>query len=358
MISDEELAELLAEAAASIALPDGGPEAIRQAAARTEAVASGGSQQGSVPERRTSSPGRNWWWAGGGVLGALAASLVAVVVLATQPSSPPIVNGASSGVAASGARAAEPLAGNVHSGVASKSPSAAPGASAPSGRDIVVTGTLVLRVGGSHLAGELARIESLASSLGGRVASAAVREQGTGRGGTVVVQVPEARFSALTKAAGRLGTVSSLSMSDADVTGQVVDLGARLTAEKDALSRLEALLARAGTVSSLLSVENEITVVQSQIEQLQGQQRVLSGEVRDASLSIKLVVPAAPRHRGGSSGFGRAWHDAVSGFLAALRGLVAASGPILFALLAAAALVLAVRFPGRAAWRAVRRRRA
>ena len=76
-------------------------------------------------------------------------------------------------------------------------------------------------------------------SLGGYVASSQVREEGSDLGGTVVVDVPAGRLSTLMGDAGRLGSVRSSSSSAKDVTGEVVDLGARLSALEGARSRLD-----------------------------------------------------------------------------------------------------------------------
>jgi len=56
-----------------------------------------------------------------------------------------------------------------------------------------------------------------------------------------------------------LGTLKHLSTTATDVTGQVADLGAQVSALEAARTQLEALFARAGTIQALLSVQNEIT---------------------------------------------------------------------------------------------------
>lgn len=367
MITDDELRRLLGELGEATPLPEAGPEAVREAIlttvppeARMADRSVGTAGAGRLLLRRPGDSGgthRRAVLAGLAGTGAAAALLAAALLTGGtgRPSTPP--GGTAS--ATPSASAPAPDVARVAAGAARVPSSHQKVLSPPaarSGRDLVTTGTAVVTVPRDRLSAGVARLEAITASLGGYVARSDVREAGRRAGGTVVVDVPASRFPALTGAAGRLGALRSLTTSEQDVTGQVVDIGARLTALEGARSRLEALAGRAGSVSALLSVEDEITATQSEIDQLRGEQQSLGAEVADASLSVQLVVPPAPaaRPRGG---FARAWHDAVAGFLAALRGLVAASGPLLFALLAAALAGLLAWGAGRRAWLAIRRRR-
>ena len=50
----------------------------------------------------------------------------------------------------------------------------------------------------------------------------------------------------------------------------------RVTSAQDAITQLQALLKRAGSVSSLLSVQEQINAQESGLEALQAQQRALA----------------------------------------------------------------------------------
>jgi hypothetical protein len=365
-LTDSELAALMREVAASITPPADGPDAIRAALAATAAPPIEATARPPVRRlgaRLVRDPRVRY--GGGGF--AAAAAIAAVVLALTSSSPPPITYGAT--VPHGPIASATSISTNSRVSAVEDSPQTASGAagasatikapaSASAGQSIITTGTLVLRVPRSGLAHSLASLQTIAADLQGYIAGTNVREQGAERGGTVTIRVPAGQFTSLESRAGRLGTIESLTSSDQDVTSQVTDTAAQLTALRDAEARLESLLAQSGSVTSLLAVENQITTVQTQIEQLEGSQRSLAGQIADASLTVQLTVPGSSKvHHSAPSGFSRAWHDAIGGFLAGVRGIVAASGPILFGLLAAAVLALLALFPGRRAWQMVRRRR-
>ena len=150
-----------------------------------------------------------------------------------------------------------------------------------------------------------------------------------------MLDVPATSFQSLIDRARRTGTVRSLTTSDQDVTGQVIDLGAQLTALQDERSQLEVLLSKSAKVSDLLQVEDQIESVQSQIQQIQGEQRVLSQQVAFSALTVHLAVPVVAHHKVSSTGFAHAWHVAISSFVNAVKDLVSVLGDIAFAILAA-----------------------
>src|SRR5262249_59235543 len=59
-------------------------------------------------------------------------------------------------------------------------------------------------------------------------------------------------------------------------------------------AQLRRLLARAGTVSSLLKVQEQINAQESDLEALQSQQRALARETAYGTVSVRLVSKQAP----------------------------------------------------------------
>jgi hypothetical protein len=111
---------------------------------------------------------------------------------------------------------------------------------------------------------------------------------------------------------------------------------------------------RATTISGILAVETQLNSIQSQIEQLQGQLNVLNNATTYGTLSV--TVSEAGQHSlvvHPRTGFSKAWHDSVRGFVSGFQWLIRIAGPALFAIL----LLGALSFLGRFAWRANRRRR-
>ena len=99
--------------------------------------------------------------------------------------------------------------------------------------------------------------------------------------------------STLGELSSDLGTQLSLTEQAQDVTEQVADVNSQVTSDEAAISQLRALLTHAGSVGGLLSVQNQINVEESSLEQLQAQQRALSSETSYATLTVKIYGPKA-----------------------------------------------------------------
>jgi len=96
----------------------------------------------------------------------------------------------------------------------------------------------------------------------------------------------------------RLGTRVSLSQRAQDVTQTVADVTSRVASAQAAIVQLRQLLARAGSVSSLLMVQDQINAQEAALEALQSQQRALAHQTTYGTVSVLLVSrppPAAAR---------------------------------------------------------------
>ena len=212
------------------------------------------------------------------------------------------------------------------------------------------TGGITLVVPGAQIQPDLARTATLAVASGGFVASTQTQSAapGTPAQGTITLQVPEASFNAVLAQVRGLGRVASLTTSATDVTGQYVDLQARITALQDSRQQYLTIMAKATTVGGILAVQEQLQNLQSQLEQLQGQLQLLNNETTYATLAVTLsqrvITPPSPRPE---PGLLKAWHAAVGGFVAGFEGVVRVAGPLFFSLLLLAAVVMV----GRWAWK-------
>ncbi len=231
----------------------------------------------------------------------------------------------------------------------STSPALPPGATGQSAR-IEETGTITLVVPGAQIQAGINRVIAVATGNGGFVASTESESAAPGSPaqGTVTLDVPEANFDNVLAEVKGFGKVGLLTTNATDVTGQYVDLQARITALQDSRQQYLTIMTRATTIGGILSVQSQLDNLQSQLEQLQGQLQVLDNETTYATLAVtfaqKIVPPPPPKTQ---SGLTKAWDAAVSGFVAGFEGVVRVAGPLFFALLLLAVLVLA----GRWAWR-------
>jgi hypothetical protein len=232
-------------------------------------------------------------------------------------------------------------------------PSGAVGQSAK----IEQTGTLDLAVKKGTLTRTMSGLTNLAASVGGFVANSQ-SQNGTAGGaayGTITMEVPVNDFAGVLKAAERYGKTSNLSTSATDVTGQYVDLQARLSALEDSRQQYLTILAKATSIGDILSVQDQLNSIQQQIEQLQGQLQLLTSQTSYSKVTVTVNEGTPPPPPGPlpESGLVRAWHDSVGGFVAGVEGVVRLAGPFLFALLCLALVAVG----GRVLWRRYQRHR-
>jgi hypothetical protein len=134
-------------------------------------------------------------------------------------------------------------------------------------------------------------ITALGTEGRGYVATTSSEKQENGklRGEIIVKVLPENLDDFLAKLR-KLGDLKNQTLATADVTKQYVDTDARLRNARLIEQRLVALLEKnAGRVSDLLQVEKELGRVREQVEQLQGELKVMDMQVQFATVTISLA---------------------------------------------------------------------
>ena len=220
-------------------------------------------------------------------------------------------------------------------------------------------GMIQLSVGTKHFQSALTQLTDFATTDGGFVASTqshmGTKASHSYSTGTIILQVPERNFTMLVDQVRHAGNATSVATSATDVTGQYVDLQARISALQMSRAQYLKIMTRTNSIGGILSVQNQLNTIQSQIEQLQAQLNLLNSETTYATLTVAVseaghpvIAPTHPR-----TGVDKAWHDSLHGFAAGVEWLIRIAGPLLFALLLLAALLVL----GRWTWRATERRR-
>jgi hypothetical protein len=203
----------------------------------------------------------------------------------------------------------------------------------------------------------MTRLAGLAGTYGGFVANSA-NQNGPAGGtpfGTITLEVPVDNFSPVLKQAEHYGKTSNVSTKATDVTGQYVDLQARLSALEETRQQYLSILAKATSIGDILAVQEQLDGTQSQIEQVQGQLQVLTSETSYSTLNVTVGENGPPPRPGPlpESGLVHSWHDSVGGFVAGVDGVVRLAGPFLFALLCLAIVAVGSRL----LWRRYQRHR-
>jgi Domain of unknown function (DUF4349) len=227
---------------------------------------------------------------------------------------------------------------------------AAAGASSPapqragllSAQSIIYTANLTVQAG--HVQAAVQRATAIVTAAGGYLAAEQESSQPGQRqvsAASLQLKVPVPGYlAALGRLRTELGTQTSLSQRAQDVTQQVADVTSRVGSAQAAIAQLRALLRRAGSVSGLLDVQEQINAQESDLEALQAQQRTLARATAFATVSLLVVSHhAAPVKKKQERGF-------VTGLAAGWRGLRRATAWLLTAVGAVLPFALIVVLAG------------
>lgn len=318
------------------------------------------------------------------VSGAAAAVIIVAAVIA--PNMPGIIG--SAGSTAEGSQADAPVTGvdlgGGDSGAGSStatddagqldgaSEESAAGASetGSSNRDIIATASATVVV--ADVAEAAKQISDAAADRDGYVESMSIGQSGmvteidpqsgvaydsssypyTPDGAWITVRVPAGDLGDVVDELSAIGAVTASSIERYDVTGQTVDLQARIDAAQASVDRLTELMSQAGDLGDLIAAESALAERQATLESYQSELEMLEDQVAMSSLTVTLqpeteVVKADP------AGFGDGFMAGWSGLVATLNGIVIALG-FLIPWIVVAAVV------GTVVWlilRALRRRR-
>ena len=155
----------------------------------------------------------------------------------------------------------------------------------------------------------------------------------------------------------KLGRVEAESQTGEEVTAQYVDLEARLSNARNTEQRLTELLReRTGKLADVLAVEESISRVRGEIEQMEAEKKTLTTRVQFLTLVVRLTEDDhAQLHMAPDSILGRCRNAAIAGYKFMLEGLVSV---VLFLLSYGPSLLICAAilfFPARFAYRKLRR---
>lgn len=161
------------------------------------------------------------------------------------------------------------------------------------------------------------------------------------------LRIPSSALTATLDKLKKLGTPGNVSLNSVDVTTQVHDLDARISALRASVDRLTALLATATDTKVLIELETAISERQGNLESMEAQQRDLADQVSLSTVQLDLIsVTDAPVEQPDTfwSGLVAGW-GAFTGFVGFL---LVALGVLLpwigVAAIAAAIALLVVRW--------------
>lgn len=192
------------------------------------------------------------------------------------------------------------------------------------------------------------RADQIARSLGGFVTDSSTETiRSKLARGTVTMRIPADKLETALDELARVGSVVRLSRSGNDVSGQIVDVEARLRALQAHEAQLLELMGKAQNVSETLEIRTRLNDVRMQIEQTQAQQQYLKNQVAMATVRATIYEPdAVPEDVRPAGRLGVAWDNAREATVTIMAGVLVTLGylaPIALLAVIAWALVALVR---------------
>ena len=158
---------------------------------------------------------------------------------------------------------------------------------------IIRTGTIDLQV--TEVPGALATARDGIRAMGGYIGASQTSNDGDTPIARITYRIPAARWEdALALLRGLNGLTSKVVSEQTDaveVTGQVIDLEARIRNLRASETALQAIAAQTTRISDVLEVQAQLTNVRGQIEQLSAQLGDLEDRASFATLTASFSVP-------------------------------------------------------------------
>ena len=217
------------------------------------------------------------------------------------------------------------------------------------GRDIMKTAYAVIAV--DDLASARDAVASLTDQMGGVITSEVVTtgsapqpvpmpmfaadgvggDAGSAGGDAVdlTLQVPESGYDGVIRGIRALGQVITLQQTASDVSMQVIDVDARISAARASVARMQKLLDEASNLQDVVLIEQELTTRQANLDSLVAQQTALRSQVAESTVSVRLVPADTAATAGGVSAW---WSRVTAMFVSIWSGIgvfLVAISPIL-----------------------------
>ena len=192
--------------------------------------------------------------------------------------------------------------GPVEQPAATSAPAAGSGSGEQSGNQppaapadllIIKTGTMTLQVTGLDAA--VTAAAQKVDGLGGYVSGSDRSGDGESAEASLTFRIPAARWDEALAALRSLADKVLLERSSTqDVTGQVVDLGARIRNLEATERALQAIMDRATEIKDVLSVQAELTKVRGQIEEMTAEKGHLEEQAAMSTLTVTFSLKPNP----------------------------------------------------------------
>ncbi len=158
---------------------------------------------------------------------------------------------------------------------------------------IVRTGDLTLEV--HDLDAAVRDGDAAVVRAGGYVSDSTRARRPAKTSANVTYRIPSAHWNATLEVLhGIAAKVDKEEIKTEEVTGQVVDLTARIANLRATEAALQAIMARAAKISDVLDVQRQLTTTRGEIEQLVAKKQHLEEQASFGSLAVRFHLPVVP----------------------------------------------------------------
>jgi uncharacterized protein DUF4349 len=165
-----------------------------------------------------------------------------------------------------------------------------------------------------------------------------------------VIKLPPKEVEGAIAELDAIGVRRTASQGTEDITGQAVDIDARLVTAQASLERVRKLLEAATDLGQVLSLESQLTERETLVEQYQAMKRAINDRVSMATLRVQLSLAAEPTTATTSTepakqSIGKAFNSGWKGFvnvLAAILIFIGYTAPFIVLLAIGAAMLIAL----------------
>ncbi|MEV6370068.1 DUF4349 domain-containing protein [Micromonospora musae] len=156
-------------------------------------------------------------------------------------------------------------------------------------RSIIYTGTMLVRVDDVDAAARSA--VAAVTAAGGFVGGDQRTSVDSDARAELSLRVPAARFTGIVDELAGLGRQERREIRTEDVTEETIDLDARITTQRARVESGRKLLARATTISDLVSLEGELAKREADLASLEAKKRRLADLTALSTITLTLLGP-------------------------------------------------------------------
>ncbi|MCI0504409.1 DUF4349 domain-containing protein [Candidatus Micrarchaeota archaeon] len=162
------------------------------------------------------------------------------------------------------------------------------GQQASDGTYVTKEGSITLKVPEGTLQAKFETLKDDLRAQGADTSNIVYNEYSNRKQYTLTVLVPPSKFESISAMLQQAGEVKDMSVRLEDVTKLYTDLDTRIKNKEVELERLYSLYDKSDNVSDLLSVEREVSRVETELELLKGEKQYLVSKVERSAIAITV----------------------------------------------------------------------